>query len=52
MNDKTKFLLIALVVPLLLILLGALVAGGILLVVIGVTWLGLSLLIFHPLEED
>jgi len=51
MNEKTKFFLITLIIPLLLIILSVF-WGGLLLMIIAVTWIGVSLLIFHPLEEE
>jgi len=50
MNEKLKFILITFLVPLILIILSIFVS--ILLMIVALTWMGLSLLIFHPLEEE
>lgn len=51
MNDKLKFILLALILPLILIIL-SLAANILLLLILGVTWMGLCLLVFHPLDEE
>lgn len=50
MNEKLKFILITFLVPLILIILSIFVS--ILLMIVALTWMGISLLIFHPLEEE
>lgn len=50
MSEKLKFILITFLVPLILIILSIFVS--ILLMVVALTWMGLSLLIFHPIEEE
>ncbi len=51
MNEGVKFILIAFLLPLLLIILGV-IGGGLIPIVIALTWMGLAILVFHPLGEE
>ena len=51
MNEKVKFIVIAFLLPLLLILWGML-GGGLIPIIIALTWMGLAILVFHPLGEE
>ena len=51
MNDKLKFVLLALVVPLLLIILAVMGIEPIIMIFIAFIWIGLSVVVFSPLEE-
>jgi hypothetical protein len=51
MDEKVKFILIAFLLPLILILWGVL-GGGLIPIVIALTWMGLSILVFQPMGED
>jgi uncharacterized ion transporter superfamily protein YfcC len=51
MNEKTKFILITFLLPVILILWGVL-GAGLIPIVVALTWMGLSILVFQPLGED
>jgi uncharacterized integral membrane protein len=52
MNEKLRYFLISMVIPLILIALGVFGIGGLLIMIVGAVWLGLSLMIFYPIEES
>ncbi len=52
MNEQLKYILITFLVPIIMIILGVMGISTIIMMTIAITWIGVSLLIFHPLEEE